>query len=228
MAEEFEVVDALGHGFADAEDHGGGGAEAKLVCGAVDADPARGGALFGGYAVADFVVEDEGAAVDGVETGGVQAGDGVAQREFGGGREGEDLGGREAVQPDAGEALLDAGEEGLVVVEGDVLLDAGVEEQAGGADLDGLADAGVGGVEVGVGAVEGTVDGVADDAFGMQAAAQCVGLHADADEVVGGEAVEGLLASNSHSEILRLGVGLMRSREALNKSPAFPQRLKPL
>ena len=53
-------------------------------------------------------------------------------------------------------------------------------------------------------AVEEAVDGVADDAFGVEGAAERVGLHADADEVVGGEAVEGLLASDTHREILRL------------------------
>ncbi len=86
-----------------------------------------------------------------VEAGVVEAGDGVAQRELRGGGEREDLGGGEAVQLDFGEALLDAGEEGLVVVEGDAL--AGWrrwQEEAGCAHVYGLAGAGVGGVEVGV------------------------------------------------------------------------------
>jgi hypothetical protein len=82
----------------------------------------------------------------------------------------------------------------------------GRQVQAGDAQGYGLAGAGVGGFEVGVGAGKDAVDGVGDDAFGVEGAAECVGLHADADEVVGGEAVEGLLAGDSHSQILRFGV----------------------
>jgi hypothetical protein len=177
------------------------------MCGAVDGDPVGGGALGASDAGADLVVEDEGVAVDGVEAGGVEARDGVAQREGRGGGEGDNLGGGKAVQPDVGEAVLDAGEEFFVVVECDLLLGRGVEKQAGCAHVYGLASAGVRGVKVGGRAVEGAVDGIADDAFGVESAAECVGLHADADEVVGGEAVEGLLASDTHELILRFGVG---------------------
>ena len=106
-----------------------------------------------------------------------------------------------------GKALLDAAEERLEVVEGDGLRGDGRQMEAGCAHGYGLAGAGIGGFEVGSGAGEEAVEGVGDDAFGVEGAAECVGLHADADEVVGGEAVEGLLACDTHSEILRFGVG---------------------
>ena len=41
VADDFEVVDALVEGFADAEHHGGGGAHAELMSGAMDAAPSR-------------------------------------------------------------------------------------------------------------------------------------------------------------------------------------------
>jgi hypothetical protein len=76
------VVDALLEGLADAEHHGGGGAHAELVGGAVDADPVFGAALEAGDALADFVVEDLGAAAgDGIEAGVAQAHDGGAEVE---------------------------------------------------------------------------------------------------------------------------------------------------
>ena len=75
--------------------------------------PVFGAALEAGDAVADFVVEDLGAAAgDGVEAGVAQAHDGVAHGEVAVFGDGEDLGRREAVQPDLREALLDAGEAG--------------------------------------------------------------------------------------------------------------------
>ena len=95
--------------------------------------------------------------------------------------------------------------------------------EAGGAHGYGFAGAGERGFEVGVGAGEEAVDGVGDDAFGVEGAAECVGFHADADEVVGGEAVEGLLAGDSHREILRFGVGGAAARWGFwLSSRAFP------
>ena len=83
-AHDFEVVDALLEGLADAEHHGRGGAHAELVRGAMDADPVFGAALEAGDALAHVVVEDLGAAAgDGVEAGVAQAGDGRAQIEIG-------------------------------------------------------------------------------------------------------------------------------------------------
>ena len=56
------------------------------------------------------------------------------------------------------------------------------------------AEAAVLGAEVGV--VDVAVDDVGDDAFGMQLAADGVGLHADADQVVGAEQVERFFAGD--------------------------------
>ena len=108
-ADDFEMVDALLEGFAHAEHHGGGGAHAELVGGAMDADPIFSAAFEAGDAEADVVVEDFGAAAgDGVEAGVAQADDGVAQGEAGILGDGQDFRSREAVQPDLREALLDA------------------------------------------------------------------------------------------------------------------------
>ena len=66
VAEDFEVVDALRHGFTDPEDHGRGGAEAKLVGRAMDADPIGGGTFIGGGLAANLIVQNDCAASDGV------------------------------------------------------------------------------------------------------------------------------------------------------------------
>ena len=108
-AHNFEVVDALVEGFADSEHHGGRGPHAELVRGAMHADPIIGAALEAGDSDSHVVVEDLCAAAgNGVESGVAQAGDGGAQIEVGILGDGQDLRGREAVQPDLRKALLDA------------------------------------------------------------------------------------------------------------------------
>ena len=103
LANDLEVVDAVLEGLADAEHHGGGGAHAELVGGAVDIDPVLGLALEAGDAMADLVVEDLGtAAEDGLEAGVAEAHDGVAEAELQVLGDGEDLAGGEAVEPDVG------------------------------------------------------------------------------------------------------------------------------
>ena len=141
LADDFEVVDALVEGFADAEHHGGGGAHAELMGGAVNADPIFGAALEAGDAFADVVVENFGAAAgDGVEAGVAEAGDGGAQVEFAVLGDGEDFGCGEAVEPDLREALLDAGEEALEPVDLEVGMKAALHEDAGAAHLLGFGD----------------------------------------------------------------------------------------
>src|ERR1700691_5875491 len=72
-ADGLEMIDALGEGFGEAEDHSGGGAETDLVGGAMGLDPVGLRGPVGG---------DEGVvACDGVEAGGVEAAEGVAQAE---------------------------------------------------------------------------------------------------------------------------------------------------
>ena len=76
LAHEVEVVHALLDGLAAAEHHGGGGAHAQLVRGAVHVDPLLGAALQAADAVADVVVENLGAAAgNGIEAGVAQARD---------------------------------------------------------------------------------------------------------------------------------------------------------
>ena len=97
-------------------------------------------------------------------------------------------------------------------------MQAALHQHAGAAQLDGLANLVVDGFELEdvalfgrgslqrpvegaegailgaeIGVVDVAVDDVGDDAFRMQPAAHRVGLHADADQVVGAEQVERLL-----------------------------------
>ena len=130
-AHNFEVIDALIEGFANAEHHGRGGAHAELVCGAMDADPVFGAAFEAGDALADVVVEDFCAtARDGVESGVAKTGDGGAQVEVGVLGDGEDFRCREAVEPDFGEALLDSGEETFEPVDFQIGMKAALHEDA--------------------------------------------------------------------------------------------------
>ena len=97
-------------------------------------------------------------------------------------------------------------------------MQAALHQHAGAAEFDGLANFFVDGVEIEdvtffrggafqravegaegavfgaeVGVIDVAVDDVGDGAFGMQLAAHRVGFHADADQVVGVEHLEGLL-----------------------------------
>ena len=223
--DDFEVVDAVLHGFAYAEHHGGGGAHAERVRGAMHADPIFGAAFEPGDAVTNLVVEDLGASAgDGIEAGVAQAQDGIAQAKLAVFRDGEDLTGAEAMQPDVGEALLDAGEEAFEPVDLEVGVDAALHEDAGASHLFGLADlivdlveledvalggelaferpvegaeGAVLGAEVGV--IDVAIDDVADHALGMKASANRVSLHPDTDEIVTREAIQRLFPADSHS-----------------------------
>ena len=118
VADDFEVVDALIEGLAYAKHHGGGGAHAEFVCGAMDGDPVGGAALEAGDPFSYVVVEDLGAAAgDGVESSVAEAGDSGAEVEFAVLGDGENFRGAEAVEPDLREALLDAGEEAFEPVD---------------------------------------------------------------------------------------------------------------
>ncbi len=105
------------------------------------ADPVCGAAFEAGYAFADVVVEDLGAAAgDGVEAGVAEAGDGGAQIEVAVFGDGENFRGAEAVKPDLREALLDAGEESLEPVDFQVGVKAALHQHAGAAHLLGFGD----------------------------------------------------------------------------------------
>ena len=140
-AHDFKVVDALVEGLAHAEHHGGRGAHAELMRGAMHADPVFGAALEARDAMAHLVVENlRAAAGDGIEARIAQAGDGVAQVEVGVLGDGQDFRGREAMQPDLREALLDAGEEALEPVDLEIGMNAALHQHAGAAHLEGLGD----------------------------------------------------------------------------------------
>ena len=157
------------------------------------------------------------AAGDGIQARIAQPRDGVAQAQAADLRDVGHLRRGEAVQMD-GEALLDAAEEVFVPFDLEIGVQAALHEHAGAAQVEGLldlvedgllrqhvafgvahgavegAEAAILGAEVGV--VDVAVDDVGDDALGMPLAAHGVGLHADADEVVGMEQVEGFCASD--------------------------------
>ncbi len=107
------------------------------------------------------------------------------------------------------EALLDAAQQVFVPLDFQVGVQAALHEDAGAAEAEGLADffeddflrvhvafvvaeravkgaeAAIFGADVGV--VDIAIDDVADHAFGMQLAADLVGGHAEADQVVAAE-----------------------------------------
>ncbi len=141
VADDFEVINALIECLADTEHHGGGGAHAELVSGAMDGDPVGGAAFETGYSFSHIVVEDLGAAAgNGIESGIAKARDGGSQIEFAVLGDGQDLRGAEAVQPDSWEALLDAGEESLEPVDFQVGVKAALHQHAGAAHLLGFGD----------------------------------------------------------------------------------------
>src|SRR6202041_2757396 len=82
------------------------------------------------------------------EAGVAQAGDGGAEIELGVFGDGEDFRRAKAVQPDRGEALLDAGEKRFEPANLEVGMNSALHKDAGAAHFDGLADFGVDGVEV--------------------------------------------------------------------------------
>ena len=186
----------------------------KLVRCEVDVDPLLGRALQAADALAHFFVQDLGAAAgDRVETGVAQAGDGRREVQPADLRDVLNLGRREAMQPHLGEAALDGAEQLLVPLDLQAGVQAALHQHARAAEIDRLlnlledhvdavdvaflvahgpvegAEAAVFGAEVGV--VDIAVDDVADDALGMELAAQCVGGHADSDQVVAAEQVDG-------------------------------------
>jgi hypothetical protein len=111
--------------------------------GAVYVDPFRSGALVGGGAFADLVLEDNGGAGEAIEAGSMETGEGIALREVFGGGERNDFRRGEALELDRREALLDAAEERLEMVEGNGLARHGRQVKTGCAQGYGLAGAGV-------------------------------------------------------------------------------------
>src|ERR1017187_199254 len=218
VADQFQVVHALLDGFAAAEHHGGGGAHAELVGGAVNVDPILHPALQAADALAHGVVQNFSAAAgDGVEAGIHQALNRVAQAEAADLGDVDDLRGGEAVQVDT-EALLDAAEQVFVPLDLEVGMQPALHENAGAAEVDGLlnllvdslvgedvafgvahgpvesAEAAELGTEIGV--VDVAIDDVGNDSLGVPLAAHRIGSHADADQVVGSKQSQRLFTRN--------------------------------
>src|ERR1035437_1528645 len=163
------------------------------------------------------------AAGNGIKSRSHQPPDGLAQAQPADLRDIGDFGCGETVQVN-GEALLDAAEEVLVPLDFEIGVQATLHQHTGPAQVERLldffenrllgqhvpfrvahgaverAEAAVFGAEVGV--VDIAIDDVRGDALGMPLAADGIGLHADADQVVRTEQIEHFLASD-HAVIPR-------------------------
>src|SRR6185312_7854081 len=153
--------------------------------------------------------------------------DGIAHGEVAVFGDGENLRCREAVQPDLRKALLDAAQQTLEPVDFQIGMQPALHQHAGAAHLERLGDLRVDRIEVEyvafarylafertVKRAEGTVlraevrivnisvDNVRDHAFRVQPLADGIRLHAQTNQVVGVEIIEGLLTSQRHRSIL--------------------------
>src|SRR5215469_4830031 len=141
VVERLQVIDPVLKLFSNAKHHGGSGAYAQLMSGAVHVEPVFGQALQARDAVAHFVVENFGTpAGDGVEPGIAQAGDGIADSKAAVLGDGNDFRRRVAVQVNFRKALLDATQHLLVPVDFQVRMEASLHQYARAAKLDGLAN----------------------------------------------------------------------------------------
>jgi hypothetical protein len=227
VVELLQMIDAVFVIFADAEHHGRGGAHADLVRRAVHINPVTREALQAGDFVADFVVQNLSAAAgDGIESGIAQAENRIANAEFAVLGNGDDLRSRVAMQMNLREALFDSAQHFFVPVDFEVGMQAALHQDSGASEFDGLADLFVDRIELEdvtflrggafqravegtegavlgaeVGVIDVAVDDVGDRALGMQLAADSVGFHADANQVIGVEQVEGLGFGEGHLQV---------------------------
>ncbi len=141
IVDHLEVVDALLQRFAYAEHHGGGGAHAELVRGAMHVHPVLCEAFETRDAEAHFVVQDFGATPgDGIEPGIAQARNRVVDRNSVQLGEVQDLRRGKAMQPHLRKALLDAAHQRFVPLQLQVWMQPALHQDAGAAELDRLAD----------------------------------------------------------------------------------------
>ena len=131
------------------------------------------------------------------------------------------------MHPDLGKTLLDALQQALKPFDLEIRMQAALHENAGATHGDCFCDFVVDGFEVEdvafgsllafewtiegtegavlgaeVGVVDVAIDDVGHNAFGMQLSAHGIGFHAETDEVVRVEVIEGLLACDRHTSIL--------------------------
>jgi len=235
LADHVEVVHALFDGLAAAEHHGRGSAKPQRVRRAMHFDPVIGRRLEAADAAPHIVVQDLGpAAGNRIEAGVPQPGDGVANTQLADLGNVHDLGRGETVAPDLGKAVLDGAQQIFVPLDLQVGVQAALHEDAGAAEVERLLDllenhflrmevafgvahrpverakAAVFRAEVRI--VDIAVDDVADDAMRVQLAAHCIGGHADADQVVAAEQVEGFLAGHSNTGLRACSLAYSRNR----------------
>ncbi len=191
-------------------------------------EPVVGQALQARDLVAHLVVENFGAAArNGIQPGIAQPPDRVFNRQPADLGYTDDLRRRKAVQMDLRKALLHPAEHRLVPLDFQVGMQAALQQHAGAAQLDRLAHLVVDGVEVEdvslggelalqrpiegaegavlgaeVGVINVAVDDVGDHALGMQAAAHRVGLHTDADQVIGAKQLQRFSFGQGHRKIV--------------------------
>src|SRR5215472_11909569 len=135
------MVDAMLELFADTEHHGRRGPHAELAGCAMNADPVFGEALEAGDLVADFVVEDLGAAArDRVETRIAQTRDRIVQGQAAVLGDGKNLGSGIAVQVNFRKALADATEHLFVPLDLEIRMKPSLHQNAGAAELDRLTN----------------------------------------------------------------------------------------
>src|SRR5258708_6884430 len=149
VVELLEVVDAVFVVFAYAEHHGRSGSHADLVSGAVNVDPITRQAFEARDFVADFVVENFGAAAgNGIESGIAQAENRVANAEAAVLGDGDDLRRGVAMQMYLRETLFNSAQHLFVPVDLAIRMQAALHQHSGAPEFDGLADLFVDGVEI--------------------------------------------------------------------------------
>src|SRR5262249_7520359 len=144
-----EVVHAMLERFAAAEHHGGGGAHAQLVRGAMDMQPIFRAALEARHLEAHFVVEDLSAATgDRIQPRIAQTSDRLLHGELAEIGKVQDLAGAETMKMDLREAVLDAAQQLLVPLQRKIGIQSTLHQNAGPSEFDRLTDLLVNGLEL--------------------------------------------------------------------------------
>ncbi len=215
------MIDAMPQLLATAEHHGGGGAQAELVRGAVHVFPIVAGAFEARDFGPDFVIENFRAATgDGLQAGVHQASNGVFDAELAYFRDAKNFRCGKTVQVNGGKTLLDGAKQIFVVVDLQIGMQAALKKNAVAAEFQHLFDflknfveaenvavlCADGAVERAEGTVLGAEIGVVDVAINLVGGdtrivlfqAELMRGHADTNEVIGFEHVESLLFGQCH------------------------------
>jgi hypothetical protein len=216
-----EMIDAMAQLFAAAEHHGGGGAQAQFVRGAVHIFPIVAGAFEARDFGADFVIENFGAATGNrLQSGVHQAANGVFDGEFADFRDAENFRRGKTVQVNGGKFLFDGAEEIFVVVDLQIGMQTALKKNSITAEFEHLfdllenfleaedvavfgadgtierAEGAIFGAEIGV--IDVAVDLIGGDARVVLFQAELMSGHPDTDKVIGFEHIESLLFGQWH------------------------------